>query len=168
MIADEEKCGVFGYNWKGLWSVVFAVPLVTAYIAWRYGQLGLIEGVVILIAFLFLAIRGMLPMCKVLLTKSEVDVSFILPNQQGGKFRHDEIESYAEGAITRRGKRILFCGFLQPKKRKRVILLRAGTKGFEELNSILSEMFPKPKEPSPQTSKGDLKKDGDEKTSLTN
>ncbi|HUS72007.1 MAG TPA: hypothetical protein VMY06_02990 [Sedimentisphaerales bacterium] len=168
MLVDEEEGRAFGYNWGRLWAVVLAVPLVGAYIVWRGSRLGLADCIVIPIAFLFLAIRGMLPMCKVLLTESEIHVSFMLPNQRGGKFRHDEIESYTEVAITRRGRRILICGFLQPKARKRLILSRAGTKDFEELNSILSEMFPKPRDPGKQVTEGGLQRNGDDRVSQTN
>jgi hypothetical protein len=150
MLVDKEKGRTFGYNWGSLWSVVLAVPLGVALVVWRHGQLGLGEGVIILIVFLFLAFRGMLPMRKVLLTESEIDVSFILPNQRNGKYRRDEIESYTEISITRRGRKILVCGFLQPKARKGIILSRTGTKEFNELSSILSEMFPKPQDSNQQ------------------
>ncbi len=168
MLADEVKGRTFGYNWGSLWSVVVALPLGVALVVWRHGQLGLGEGVIILIVSLFLAVRGMLPMCKVLLTESEIDVSCILPNQRSGRFRHDEIESYIEISITRRGRRILVCGFLQPKVRKRIILSRAGTKGFNELSSILSEMFPKPQYSNQQVTDDGLQNDSDDRISQTN
>jgi hypothetical protein len=104
----------------------------------------------------------------VILTESEIDVSFMLPNQRGGRFRHDEIESYTEIAITRRGRRMLICGFLQPKARKRLILSRAGTKDFEELSSMLSEMFPKPGDPGKQVTGGGLQSNGYNRISQTN
>ncbi|MHC4642703.1 MAG: hypothetical protein ACYS32_13740 [Planctomycetota bacterium] len=165
---DEEKGRAFGYNWGRLWSVVVAVPFSIGLFVWRHGQLGLGECVFILILFLFLAVRGMLPMCKVLLTESEIDVSFMLPNQRGGKFRYDEIESYTEISITRRGRKILVCGFLQPKVRKRIILSRAGTKEFNELSSILSEMFPKPKGSNQQVTEDGLQNDSGDRISQTN
>lgn len=168
MSIDEEKDRVFGYNWARLSSIVIAVPLVGAYIIWRHGQIGIIDSVIILIVVLFLAVRGMLPMCKVLLTELEIDVSFMLPNQRSGRFRYDEIESYTEIAIERRDRRILVCGFLQPKTRKRLILSHGGTKGFEELNSILSEMFPKPGDPGKQVTEGGLQSNGDDRISQTN
>lgn len=168
MLVNEEANRVFGYNWQGLWSLVLAVPLVVALFMWRHAQIGIRDGVIIFIVVLFFAIRGMLPMCKVLLTESEVHLSFMLPNQRSGRFRHDEIESYTEVAITRKGRRVLICGFLQPKARKRLILSRAGTKGFEELNSILLEMFPKPRDPGRQVTEGDLQSNGDDRISQTN
>ena len=168
MLLDEEKSRTFGYNWGGLWSIVLAVPLAIALIVWRHGQLGLGEYVVILVIFLFLAVRAMLPMCKVLLTESEIDVSFILPNKRDGMYRHDEIESYAEISITRRGRKILVCGFLQPKVRKRIILSPAGTKGFKELSSILSEIFPKPQGFNQQVNEDGLQNDSDGRISQSN
>jgi hypothetical protein len=168
MSINEEKDRFFGYNWARLSSIVIAVPLVGAYIIWRGGGFGLADYIVIPAAFLFLAIRGMLPMCKVILTESEIHISFMLPNQRGGRFRHDEIESYTEIAIDRRGRRILVCGFLQPKTRKKLILSRAGTKGFEELNSILSKMFPNTRETGRQVTEGNLQSGGDNGISQTN
>jgi hypothetical protein len=168
MLVDEEKGRTFGYNWGSLWSVVVAVPLGVALVVWRHGQLGLGEGVIILIVSLFLTVRGMLPMCKVLLTESEIDVSFILPNRRDGMYRHDEIESYTELSITRIGRRILVCGLLQPKVRKRIIISRAGTKGFNELSSILSEMFPKPQDFNQRVIEDGLQSDSNDKISQTN
>jgi len=168
MLVDEDKGRAFGNNWGSLWSVVLAVPLGVSLVVWRHGQLGLGEGVIILIVFLFLAVRGMLPMCKVLLTESEIDVSFILPNRRDGMYRRDEIESYTEISITRRGRRILICGFLQPKARKGILLSRAGTKEFNELSSILSEMFPKPKGSNQQVTEDGLQNDSDDRISQTN
>ena len=162
MLDDAEKGRTFGYNWARLSSIVIAVPLVGAYIIWRGGGFGLADYIVIPVAFLFLAIRGMLPMCKVILTESEIHISFMLPNQRGGRFRHDEIESYTEIAIERKGRRILVCGFLQPKNRKKLILSRVGTKGFEELNAILSEVFPKPGGPGRQVAEDDLQSNGND------
>jgi hypothetical protein len=168
MLLDEEKDRTFGYNWVRMWSVVLAVPFVIALFVWRHGQLGLSEGVIILFVSLFFAVRGMLPMCKVLLTESEIDVSFILPNRRDGRYRHDEIESYAEISITRRGRKILVCGFLQPKARKRIILSRAGTKGFNELSSILSDMFPKPQYSKQKITDDGLQNDSDDRISQSN
>lgn len=168
MLLDEAKGRTFGYNWGGLWSVILVVPLGIGLFVWRHGQLGLGEYVVILVISLFLAVRGMLPMHKVLLTESEIYVSFILPNQRDGRYRHDEIESYAEISITRRGRKILVCGFLQPKVRKRIILSPAGTKAFNELSSILSEMFPKPQGFNQQVTEDDLQNDSDDRISQSN
>lgn len=125
--------------------VLFAVVFLVAYIVWRSGELRLLDGVFVVIVFAFFAIRAMLPMCKVVLTESEIHVSFLLPSQRGGRFRHDEIESYTELTITRRGRKVLVCRVLQPKGQKKIIVSRAGTKGLNELSSILSEMFPKAK-----------------------
>jgi len=168
MLVDEDKSRAFGYNLGRLWSIVLVVPFVIALFVWRHGQLGLSEGVIIVFVFLFFAVRAMLPMCKVLLTESEIDVSFILPNQRSGRFRHDEIESYSEISISRRGRRFTICGFLQPKARKRMILSRAGTKEFDELSSILSEIFPKPQGFNQQVTEDDLKNDSDDRISQTN
>jgi hypothetical protein len=168
MLVDEEKGRTFGYNWGRFWSVILVVPLGIALFVWRHGQLGLGECVVILVIFLFLAVRGMLPMRKVLLTESEIYVSFILPNQRDGRYRHDEIESYAEISITRRGRTILVCGCLQPKARKMIILSRAGTKGFNELSSIFSEMFPKPQYSNQQVTDDGLQNDSDDRISQSN
>lgn len=168
MLLDEEKGRTFGYNWGGLWSIVLAVPFAIALIVWRHGQLGIGEYVVILVISLFLAVRGMLPMRKVLLTESEIYVSFILPNQRDGRYRHDEIESYTELSITRRGRTILVCGCLKPKARKMIILSPAGTKGFNELSSILSEMFPKPQGFNQQVIEDGLQNDSDNSISQSN
>lgn len=168
MLVDEEKGRIFGYNWGRLWSIVLVVPLGIALFVWRHGQLGLGEGVIIFIVFLFFAVRAMLPMCKVILTESEIDVSFILPNQRSGRFRHDEIESYSEISILRRGRRFSICGFLQPEARKRMILSRAGIKGFNELSTILSEMFPKPQGFNQQFTEDGLQSDSDNRISQSN
>ncbi len=168
MLLDEAKGRIFGYNWGRLWSVILVVPIVIALFVWRHGQLGLSEGVIIVFVFLFFAVRAMLPMCKVLLTESEIDVSFILPNQRSGRFRNDEIESYSEISITRRGRRFTICGFLQPKARKRMILSRAGTKEFDELSSILSEIFPKPQGFNQQVTEDGLQNDSDGRISQSN
>jgi len=145
MLMGEEAGREFGYRWDRMGPVFFGVVFLAAYIVWRSGQFSLLDSVFVVIVFVFFAIRAVLPLCKVLLTESEIHVSFLLPIQRGGRFRHDEIESYTEVTITRRGRKVLVCGFLQPKGRKKIIVSRAGTKGFNELSSILSEMFPKAK-----------------------
>jgi hypothetical protein len=134
----------FGYNWKQMLQVFFAIPFVFLYIIWKRDNFNESDVVVVFLAVLFVAGKQALPMCRVLLIDTEIHISFLLPLRKGGRFRYDEIESYTELVMQRKGNKFVFGGLLQPKGGKRIMLMSSGTKEFKELNSLLSEVFPKP------------------------
>lgn len=132
----------FGYDLRGMWQAALAVPIAGAYIFWRHGDLTRPDVIAVILAGLLLFGRNALHLSKVVLTPSHVQIKFMIPFRRGGIFRHDEIDSYAELALQRKGKRFPFAGFLQPKNGKRVMV--GGTKDFKELNAILLELYPRP------------------------
>ena len=135
----------FGYNWSLLLQVGLAVPVVVAYVVWRKGQIASPDVVCVLIALAGYTIYQVLPLCKVVLDESSVEVSFLLPIRRGGQFRHDQIDSYAQLAFTTRKKeKKAIAGFLKIKNGKRIVIAAVGTKCFDELSSALSELFGEP------------------------
>jgi len=131
----------FGYNWGHLWAAVVAVVAGIVFIIWKQGKLNEIYWAVICVVILFFVIKQTFPLCKVLITKSEIHIFYISPLRVNQKLRFEEIDSYAELAMQRKERKILIGGQLKPKDRKPIMLLRPGTKNFAELSSILSELL---------------------------
>ena len=134
----------FGYSWQRPKAILLAVPLVIGYATWRHGDFGVVDAVVVTCVVGWSAIIAFSAMCKVLVTKSEIHVTFLLPFRRGGQFPTNQIESYAEIAFQRKDRRVPLGGMLKPTGEKQVMLLSAGTQDFAELNTLLSEMFPRP------------------------
>jgi hypothetical protein len=140
----------YGYQWSQIWTAVVAVPAVAGYVIWRQGELDRPDVIIFIIIAIGMVIHNAIPMAKVLVTKSHVLVSFLLPFRKGGQFAHDDIESYAELAMQRKDKRIPVAGLLQPRGSKRIMIMGAGTRDFKEMNSLFLKMFPRPKETEPE------------------
>lgn len=134
----------FGYKFGRIWRVIIVLPIVGAYFVWRDGDITATDGIVLTIIGLFMMGREALPLCNILLTETELYVSFLIPFRRGGCFRHEDIQSYAEIAMQRKGKKILMGGMLQPTDQKCIMIMSSGIKDFKELNSALLERYPGP------------------------
>lgn len=130
-----------GYNWGHLWAAVIGSVAGIILAIWKHGDLNKGHWAVICIIILFLLIKQTFPLCKVLITESEIHIFYISPLRVNQKLRFDEIDSYAEVEIQRKGKKIPIIGFLRLKNRKKIMLPNVGTKNLTELSSILSELF---------------------------
>jgi hypothetical protein len=133
----------YGYNWGHLWTALIAVVAAIIFVVWKQGNLNEVYWAGIGIFILFFISKQTLPLCKVMLTESEIHIFFLSPLRFSQRLRFDEIDSYTEFAIQRKEKKVLIGGHLKPKDRKQIMLLNLGTKNFEELNSTLSELFAK-------------------------
>lgn len=132
----------YGYNWGHLCPALvgFFVGAIVL-IIWKQGNLNEVYGAVICIVILFFLIKQTIPLCKVLLTESEIHIFFLSPLRFNQRLRFDEIDSYTEFVIQRKEKNILIGGYLKPKDRKQIMFLKLGTKNFAELSSTLSGLF---------------------------
>ena len=133
---------MFAYNWGELLTPLVALPLIGALLWWRGENLSSAEPFVFGGIFLVLLVRQGWPLCRVVLTESEVEIRFLLPFWKNGRLRLEEIEGYSEIAIEFRGKKRLIGGFLKPVGNEPIMLAHAGTKDFEALNAALCELFP--------------------------
>ena len=135
-----------------MWITVLTAPIIATYAIWRH-DFARPDVIFFTIVSIFVVFRNALPLCKVFLTDKHIIISYLLPIPGGGRFAHHEIESYSEMAFPRKGKKITICGILQPRERKSLLITRAGTKDFAELNSTLLGLFPRPQEKPEQESK---------------
>ncbi len=133
----------YTYNWKVLWQVLLVIPFIGVYAVWKQADFNKADCIIMAIAVLLLAGKQALPLSRVLLIDSEIHISFLIPVRRGGRFRYDEIEYYTELRMPKKTKKVLLGGFLQPKGKKHIMFLASGIKDFAELNSMLSELFPK-------------------------
>lgn len=134
----------FGYRWEIVWQVIIVLPIVVAYFVWRGDDFSPPYVIVLTIICLYMIGRNALPLSRVLLTETEFYVSFLIPFRRGGCFRHEDIQSYAEIAMQRKGKKILMGGMIQPTDQKCIMIMSSGIKDFKELNSALLERYPSP------------------------
>ena len=56
---------------------------------------------------------------------------------------HSEVKAYAALTLQRKDRAILCGGMLIPKEGKQILIHPAGTKAFEELNTLLMQQFPR-------------------------
>ena len=138
----------FGYNWGHIWPVLIAVAAAIIFVVWKEGNLDEVSWVAVVGFILFFVSKQTLPLCKVLLTESEINIFFLSPLRFNQRLRFDEIDFYTELTIQRKEKKILISGHLKPKNRKPIMLLNLGTKNFAELSSTLSELFAQEKKDS--------------------
>jgi hypothetical protein len=128
--------------------IIFVIPILIGYIIWRHDRFDAQDAIILTIATAWPLLLAFLAMCKVRLTDSEIEVSYIVPFRKGGVFNHTEIESYAETIIKGKGKTVPMLGMLQPKGKKSIMILNAGTEDFNELNALLKQMYSEPKKKS--------------------
>lgn len=153
--SPPQICGVrakemrqeFGYNWERAKAMLFALPLVIAYVVWRHGKFDSVDAIVVTCVVGWSVFIAFSAMCKVELAQSEIRISFALPFRTAGSFKHTDIESYTDITMERKGKKIPLAGLIKPKGwTKGIMIMGAGTKGFKELNTILIEKYPKAKD----------------------
>ena len=124
----------FRYNWSHLWPALIGGVAGIILAIWKRGNINAIYGAAICVVILFFIIKQTLPLCKVLLTESEIHLFFLSSLRMNQKLRFDEIDSYAELAMQRKERKILIGGQLKTKDRKPIMLLCLGTKSFAELS----------------------------------
>lgn len=132
----------FEYIWTPIWSTLLFAPVGGALIVWRKGALGMEDLFIILVVTAGFLLRRSFTLTKIQIQEDRLNIFFITPFKPEKEYTFQQIESYAELGSDRKGKRILFGGFLKPVDGKAIMIHPSGTRNFVELNAFLRKTFP--------------------------
>ncbi|MGI9241157.1 MAG: hypothetical protein ACR2RV_10170 [Verrucomicrobiales bacterium] len=134
----------FDYDWARVKPVLIGIPLFAAFILWKEGgEISSAGTVIFVLTSACVLLYRAWPICRVHLDDAEIQLSFPIPFRPGWRSRHEDIEHYAEISLNLRGKKLLVGGMLQRAGGDSHMLTHSGTKGFEELNEALLELYPR-------------------------
>ncbi|MDF3129697.1 hypothetical protein P0Y35_10870 [Kiritimatiellaeota bacterium B1221] len=132
----------FDYIWTPIWSTLLFAPIGASLIVWRKGELWMQDLFIILLVTVGFLLRRSFDLTKVQIQEDRLKLSFITPFKPEREYKFEQIESYGEMGIDRKGRRILLGGRLKPVEGKAVLISPRGTKNFVALNTFLVKSFP--------------------------
>lgn len=134
----------FGYNWAPVVRALVGMIVAGGLLTWYAGGVDRPFLIIVGILGVFYVGREALPLSKIILTESELLVFYLIPIQRGGRFRHEDIEIYAEITLPYVKKKFPIGGYVKPKNQEKgMTILSGGVKNFDELHAALLELYPR-------------------------
>ena len=134
----------YGYNWTRLKTLLCVLPIIAVILYWQRIPINGFTIAVCVCAVGWTAFISMAPTCRIKLYDHGIDIHFLLPLHRHGYFRYSELKGYSPIVFKRKGKDIYLGGFLSPHEGKQIMILPTGVSNFDELNSELMSLLPKP------------------------